>query len=285
MMAARGLSRPPGGCRSQDASMTSSHAGTPVRVGTAGWAVPRQVADRFPAEGSVLQRYAARFDAVEINTTFHRSHRPQTFARWAESVPDDFRFAVKVPKTITHERRLADSAGLIERFLDEVGPLGGKLGPLLVQLPPSLAFDREAAEALLQHLRARFAGQVAWEPRHPTWFADDAERLLADHRVARVAADPARVPAAALPGGWPGLLYVRLHGSPRIYYSDYDAAFLAEVAARLESSPAAERWCILDNTALGAAAGNALSLQQRRQGEGCGAGGGHCGLGRPVAIR
>jgi uncharacterized protein YecE (DUF72 family) len=132
-----------------------------------------------------------------------------------------------------------------------------------VQLPPSLAYDGASAESFLRSLRAQFSGLVVLEPRHPSWFEADAEQLLTDHQVARVAADPARVPAAALPGGWPGLAYFRLHGSPDMYRSAYDAEFLDRLAVELARSTAAERWCIFDNTTLGAAAGNALSLRER----------------------
>ena len=228
------------------------------RIGTAGWQVPRAVADRFPAEGSVLERYAAVFGAVEINSSFYRSHRPAIWERWRDAVPPDFRFAVKAPKTITHERRLADCADLADRFLDETAILGAKRGPVLFQLPPSLAFDPAVAEPFFALLRARYQGDVALEPRHPTWFAPESDRLLADHHVARVAADPAVVPAAAIPGGWSGLAYWRLHGSPRIYWSSYPPEYLADLPARLRPSD----WCIFDNTASGAAAANGLALQR-----------------------
>jgi uncharacterized protein YecE (DUF72 family) len=231
-----------------------------IRIGTAGWAIPRQFADEFREVGSGLERYSARLGAVEINTTFHRPHRPSTFARWAESVPEDFRFAVKLPKAITHERRLIDAAEPLRVFLDTIKQLQNRLGPLLVQLPPSLAFDAAAAKVFLSLLRAGFPGPVALEPRHPTWFAPEADQLLVDHQVARAAADPARVPDAALPGGWRGMDYYRLHGSPQMYRSDYDSAFLERIAAELSVSQAPERWCIFDNTTLGAATGNALSL-------------------------
>ena len=228
-----------------------------LRIGTAGWQVPRAVADRFPAEGSVLERYAAAFDAVEINSSFYRSHRPAIWERWRDAVPPDFRFAVKAPKTISHERRLADCADLVDRFLDETAVLGPKRGPVLVQLPPSLAFDPAVAEPFFALVRARFTGEVALEPRHPTWFAPEPDRLLADHRISRVAADPAVVPAAAIPGGWPGFAYQRLHGSPRMYWSSYPPEYLADLAVRLTSCD----WCIFDNTASGAAAADALELQ------------------------
>ena len=178
-----------------------------IRVGVAGWSVPSAMADRFPATGSHLERYAARFDAVEINSSFYRPHRRATYARWAASVPDDFRFAVKLPKAITHERRLVACADLLDSFADAVGGLGAKRGPVLVQLPPSLAFVPDAAEAFLAACDATVGGPLVCEPRHPSWFGTEAEALLARRRVARVAADPAPVPAAARPGGWNGLGY------------------------------------------------------------------------------
>lgn len=231
-----------------------------IRVGTAGWAAPQAVRDRFPEANSGLSRYAARFDCAEINTTFYRSHRPSTYAGWVAQTPERFRFAVKAPKTITHERRLAHCEDLLDAFLAEARLLGDKLGPLLVQLPPSAAFDAGVADGFFRAVRERHEGPAACEPRHPTWFEPAAEALLTAHRIARVAADPARVPEAAEPGGWPGLAYWRLHGSPRMYWSSYDAAYLAALAVRLRSSPAAETWCVFDNTTSGAAAANALDL-------------------------
>jgi uncharacterized protein YecE (DUF72 family) len=238
----------------------------PLHVGTAGWALSRAEQPAFPPEGTHLQRYAARFAAVEINSSFHRPHAPATYARWAASVPDGFRFSVKIPKAITHERRLADVDDLLAEFLAQVGGLGTKLGCVLVQLPPSLGYDPATADTFLAALRARHAGAVALEPRHPSWFADEPARLMEAHRVARVAADPARVPAAAESGGWPGTVYHRLHGSPRVYYSAYDEAYLRALAIRLEEAAGAadDIWCIFDNTASGAATGDALALLDLR---------------------
>ncbi len=235
-----------------------------VRIGCAGWSIPKEQASQFPADGSHLERYAARLNAVEINTSFYRPHRPATYARWAASVPDDFRFAVKVPRSITHEHRLEDVAELLDRFLAEAGALEGKLGPLLVQLPPSLVFRAAVARAFFTAIRERFQGLVACEPRHATWFKPSAEELLLDFQMARVAADPAAVPAAAEPGGWKGLVYYRLHGSPQMYYSTYPDAVLTRLAANLpERAATSEVWCIFDNTALGAATVNALDLLGR----------------------
>ena len=175
---------------------------------------------------------------------------------------------MKVPRTITHERRLVDALPLLDAFLAEATALGGHLGALLVQLPPSLRYDAAAAPAFFDALRARYDGAVACEPRHRSWFAAAPEGMLAARRVARVAADPAPVPGAGEPGGWDGFTYWRLHGSPTIYYSKYDSVYLDALAARLRALPPPDRaagahWCIFDNTAEGAATANALDLMRR----------------------
>lgn len=233
----------------------------PVRVGCAGWSIPREHAAHFPADGTHLARYAGRFPAVEINSSFYRPHRPATYARWADAVPADFMFAVKVPREATHERRLIDTEEVLDRFLAEVTQLGGKLGVLLVQLPPSLAYSPAVAGAFFTALRDRFEGEVVFEPRHASWFATKADRMVAKFRVARVVADPAVVPAAAEPGGWEGLVYYRLHGSPKTYYSAYPDEYLTALSKKLaEAARSAAVWCNFDNTALGHATANALDV-------------------------
>jgi uncharacterized protein YecE (DUF72 family) len=233
-------------------------------VGCAGWSIPKQYADRFPAHGTHLERYSQRLPVVEIDSSFRRSHRPSTYARWAASVPDSFRFAVKMPKEITHTRRLADATDVLRQFLAEIQGLGLKLSPLLIQLPPSLTFDARATEHFFATLRKHYTGCVVCEPRHQTWFAREAEKLLRTVQVARAAVDPAITPGAAGPGGWNGLAYYRLHGSPRTYYSSYDDSHLDRLAKELIGSASARpTWCIFDNTALGAATANALGVMER----------------------
>jgi uncharacterized protein YecE (DUF72 family) len=231
-------------------------------VGCASWSVPAAERDRFPTQGSHLERYAARFPAVEIDSSFHREHRPDTYARWAASVPPSFRFAVKLPRTITHEAGLRHIQSSLDAFLAGPLSLGSKLGCLLVQLPPKLEFLPDTAERFLVELRQRHAGHVVAEPRQPDWFGSEAEQLLRRFHVGRVAADPAPVPAAAGPGGWSGAVYYRLHGSPRMYYSSYSREYLERLAVRLadHARPETPVWCIFDNTALGAATSNALEL-------------------------
>ena len=231
------------------------------RIGTAGWAIPARTAGFFPGEGSSLERYASRFDCAEINSSFHRPHRLATWQRWAASVPDGFLFSAKLPREITHKRRLADCSAPLAGSLAEMAGLGDRLEILLVQLPPSLAFDPDVAAAFFADLRRRWDRHIACEPRHPSWFDGEADALLADLCVARVAADPARVPAAAEPGGWRGLVYYRLHGSPVPYRSSYDDGRLETYAERI-AAQAGPSWCIFDNTASSAATGDALKLQR-----------------------
>ena len=202
--------------------------------------------------------------AVEINSTFHRPHRASTYDRWARSVPDGFRFCLKAPKTITHEARLAGCESLLGAFLSEAAPLGEKLDCLLFQLPPSFAFDDEVARRFFERLRSLFEHSVVCEPRHPSWFEPDADALLAECRVARVAADPAKVPAAASPGGYANLRYYRWHGAPKMYYSSYTEERLAGLATALGAESAAGRtvWCVFDNTVTGAAMANALDVRR-----------------------
>lgn len=230
-------------------------------IGIAGWTIPAPLAEQFPAEGTSLERYAGRLHCAEINSSFHRSHRASTWQRWAVSVPADFRFSAKLSKVITHKQKLLDCEDLLTAALADMTQLGDKLAVVLVQLPPSLAFDAAVALPFFTALRARWGGGLACEPRHPSWVEPDAEALLDRHRIARVAADPARVPELAVPGGWRGMTYYRLHGSPARYRSSYDDGRLEGYAAALTADPAEERWCIFDNTASSAATGDALKLQ------------------------
>jgi uncharacterized protein YecE (DUF72 family) len=236
-----------------------------IRVGCAGWSLSSVVKDSFPGPGTHLERYARVFSAVEINSSFYRPHRAQTYRRWADSVPADFRFTAKVPRQITHVLRLRDANAALDRFLAEVTNLGEKLGALLVQLPPSLAYSDREARLFLRLFRERFGGRLAWEARHATWFTEEAEALLREFGAAAVAADPAPVEAAAFPGGARDFAYVRLHGSPRMYYSAYSSEFLRTVAKRVRSFP--DAYVVFDNTAEGAAVPNALEFMQLSEGK------------------
>lgn len=232
--------------------------------------MPKQHLPLFPARAdgaklSHLERYASRLPCVEINSSFHRPHRGTTWERWAAATPDKFRFAVKAPKAVTHIAKLVNTGGALLEFFDAVRGLGEKLGPVLIQLPPKLAFDEGVACEFLTTLRELHQGGAVLEPRHGSWFSAQADSLLRSFQIARVAADPPKgSPLAAQPGGWPGLSYRRLHGAPRAYYSEYADHWLQALADRLQLpegwSEEKETWVIFDNTALGHATANAVWL-------------------------
>lgn len=234
-----------------------------IRVGCAGWSIPREHAALFGAGDSLLSRYATRFDAVEINSSFYRPHQPKTYARWAASVPADFRFSVKLPQTLSHERALRGCGPLLGGFLEQVQPLGRKLGGFLLQLPPSLAFDARIAATFFALLRRRTDARVACEARHASWFTAHAVALLARHGITQVAVDPALMPEAGLPAGDRRWHYWRWHGAPRIYYSAYGEAALQSRVPIVRAHPArGETWIIFDNTAHGHAIADAASMQR-----------------------
>src|SRR3954470_8519864 len=102
-----------------------------IRIGTAGWALRSQSAGEFDGDGTHLERYARKLSCVEINSSFYRPHRETTYKRWAACTPATFMFSVKIPKRITHEKRLVDCEQDLDQFLNEISGLGKKLGPLL----------------------------------------------------------------------------------------------------------------------------------------------------------
>jgi uncharacterized protein YecE (DUF72 family) len=230
-------------------------------IGCAGWNIPKEAAAAFPPSGSHLERYAAVFPVVEINSSFYRPHQPKTYARWADSVPQGFRFAVKVPRAITHDAQMRDIDAPLARFAGEVKELKDKLGCLLVQTPPKLGFHDGTARDFFLKLQDSFGCMVACEGRHPSWFSAIATEVLREGQVTRVIADP----AAGQPGPHVPTtndIYVRLHGAPRIYYSSYSQDYLDALVRDLEVHRAAGRrvWCIFDNTAAGEAVPNALDV-------------------------
>jgi len=187
-----------------------------------------------------------------------------TYTKWRNSTPPGFRFAIKIPRTITHELKLENAGEPFAAFLAQTEGLAEKRGPLLVQLPPSLSFDAAVVTPFLDVVRELYEGPVVCEPRHATWFSPLVASLLEDYGISRVAADPPPVPVAAVPAGSSRVAYFRLHGSPRAYWSRYDEHFITTLAATLRNLPTgSEVWCVFDNTASGAAIENAWELRER----------------------
>lgn len=234
------------------------------RVGCAGWSLSRNDAPHFPAEGSHLERYSSVFSATEINSSFYREHKPQTYARWAAATPPGFQFSVKMPRTVTHERRLQAPGEELTRFAEQVSALGSKLAWVLVQLPPRLEFDIGVAEEFFAAAAGVLACPLALEARHASWFEGSASAMMERLGITRVSADPpAKGGSVHVPTT--RSYYVRLHGTPRVYYSSYAPGYIAQLAGAMSAHARATgpAWCIFDNTAGMAAVPNGLELVRR----------------------
>ncbi len=178
-----------------------------------------------------LERYAALFDTVEVNSTFYRLARETAVARWAEQTPPGFVFAVKASRYLTHVRRLRDLGAPLERFRAPLAPLGPKHGPTLWQLPPDFRRDDERLAGALARLPP---GRHAFEFRHPSWFADDVLALLRAHRVALVIAHDGRPERTTSPVALTtDFTLVRFHFGARGRGGNYSERELREWAARL----------------------------------------------------
>ncbi|MFC0033228.1 DUF72 domain-containing protein [Micromonospora chaiyaphumensis] len=226
-----------------------------ILIGTSGWQY-RDWRERFyPAklpQRLWLEHFAARFATVEVNNAFYRLPERDTFVAWRNRTPDDFCVAVKMSRYLTHIKRLREPAEPVARFLDRATGLGDRLGPVLVQLPPTMRADPAALEATLRLFPAEV--RVAVEPRHPSWWTDDTRRVLERHRAALVWADRLSRPIAPL---WrtTDFGYLRLHEGRARPWPRYGRAALATWVRRLATAfPAGEPAYVYFNNDPGGAA-------------------------------
>ena len=173
-----------------------------VWAGTSGWSYPAWKGTFYPedlAAKNFLRFYASRFPAVEINNTFYRMPKPEVLAGWASQVEGDFRFILKAPQRITHFKRLKETGEDVAYFLRTAETLGERLGPILVQLPPNMKFDRERLERFLDDVATtRPETQLAFEFRHPSWSEEGAVETLRARGCAWCDADTDEAPVEAL---------------------------------------------------------------------------------------
>ena len=207
--------------------------GMAVLVGTSGWQYRHWRDDFYPPEVPQrlwLEYYAERFRTVENNSAFYRLPARETFAQWRERVPEGFVMAVKASRYLTHVRRLRDPAEPVRRLLDAAAGLGPTLGPVLIQLPPTLAAD----PGLLDDCLSRFTAgvRVAVEPRHPSWWTDRVRAVLAARNAALCWADRGGSPTAPLwrTADWG---YLRFHEGTASPWPRYDAEALCGWAERV----------------------------------------------------
>lgn len=230
-----------------------------VYIGIAGWSIPKEYKEFFPKDGTHLERYSKVLNITEINQTFYKLPRASTFEKWREQTPKNFKFSVKLSREITHYQKLKD-VSLLKDFIEGISNLEEKLFSILIQLPPSLKFEKEVAESFFDEFRKLYKKYIAIEPRNESWI--EAEELFKKYKISRVAADPARYKADRSPGGDKDFIYYRLHGSPKIYYSEYSTEFLKNLSKEIKNNNAKDTVVIFDNTASGAGIKNAIELKK-----------------------
>jgi len=237
-----------------------------IRIGTSGWSYRHWKGVFYPHDMPArlwLEFYARSFDCTELNASFYRLPSESMVEGWMRRTPDDFRFSVKTNRMVTHRRRLRNVEADIDAFMQRFAPLQPKIGPVLVQTPPSLAWDRDTVEAFLDLLTTRYPHyRYAVEPRHDSWFENESLDLLRRYRLALVIADsgrrfPSREVAVT------DFVYIRFHGPSGLYTSCYTTEMLASWAERIREWEREGRdvWAFFNNDVGGHAVRNALELR------------------------
>ena len=235
-----------------------------LRVGTSGWQYKHWRGRFYPKElptSRWLEHYARYFDTVELNNPFYRQPERATFVKWRRAVPDDFVYAVKLNRFITHIKRLRIERDSVERSYGTMAGLGPKAAAVLVQLPPRMKFAAERAERFFGLVAPR-RRRHALEPRDSSWFTDEALAFLGRRGVALVIGDtphwPTHIAVTA------DFVYLRFHGPERRYGSDYSDDALRVWAERIARWRAEGRdvFAYFNNDEQAFAVKNALRLRE-----------------------
>lgn len=243
----------------EEVTVTGRRAGI-VRVGISGWSYRHWRGDFYPQGLPVkreLEFALERFTTIEVNRTFYSLVSPASFRRWYECAPEGFQYAIKGSRFITHNKKLKDvEDGLANFFASGLLELGEKLGPILWQVGPRLAFDRNRLRGFLEQLPSDTA-ELSWmarrqtlpgretvtetdqvrpvrhalEARHPSWFTGEAASLVREFGVAFAASHSSRWPYVETITA--PFAYVRLHGPVQLYSSPYSSRFLWDLAHRI----------------------------------------------------
>ena len=238
-----------------------------IHIGTSGWSYSDWKGEIYPKElksTDWLMKYAEWFDTTEINSSFYRMPREQTVINWAAKVPDGFKICPKISKYLTHTKRLKEPEEPLQRFFSVFGQIKSKLGPVLVQLPPSLKFDEEIAQHFFGLLKSEYKQyHFVLEVRHSTWLEQEAVDLLHQYKIGTVISQSGV--------GFPyteeitsHIVYVRFHGPAKLYDSSYSDEQLQEYAVKFKKwiKEGKEVWVFFNNTMRGHGFYNARTLQE-----------------------
>ena len=240
-------------------------AGKKIHIGTSGWS-NSSWKDFYPAKmktAEMLTYYSQRFDCTEINSTFYNTPRETTVQSWIDSVPKDFMFCPKVSKFLTHIKRLKEPETSMNKFMVAIAPLQGMLGPILLQLPPSLKFDPIQITSFYDHLRQQYSEfTFALEARHVSWYEPDSLKLMEEYGIANVISESGgRFPLSQAITAHD--IYIRFHGPKPLYGSPHSDEELMAYAALIKKWTKAghDVWIFFNNTIHNDAINNAESLK------------------------
>lgn len=206
-----------------------------------------------------MQYYAQDFDTVEINNTFYKLPTIKTIQRWKEEVPKDFIFSVKMSRYITHSKRLKNPRKSLDKFFNRIKYLKGKMGPILIQLPPHWSLNFERLESFMKDLPRGY--RYAFEFREESWLCEDVFRLLKKHNHALCLYDLEGMETEKILTA--DFVYIRLHGPKKAYRGSYSSRKLAEWAKDLKKWKRKKIFCYFDNDEKGYAPQNALTLMKK----------------------
>jgi len=236
-------------------------------IGTSGWSYKHWTGLFYPAEikpDKYLEYYITRFDSVELNSCFYHLPKNTTVTGWVHRTPGFFKFCPKLSRFITHQKRLNDVEEPLKKFFELFKEMKSRLGPVLIQLPPGLAFNRSLVNDFIQILKRQYNSyRFAVEVRHKSWITDEVFNLLAQHNVAFVIADSGK--------RFPyyeeittDFVYLRFHGPEKLYASDYSDpqlnVFAEKIANWLRNDK--EVWAFFNNDFHGFAINNADKLRE-----------------------
>jgi len=236
-----------------------------LHIGTSGWSYKHWAGIFYP-EGlkpaKWLEYYLLHFQCVELNSSFYHLPRESTVAGWLHRVPEDFIFCPKLSRYITHRQKLQDSGGSLERFFDVFSALKPRLGPVLVQFPPGMGYDKNKVDGFFTMLHDNYPEyRFAVEVRHPSWFNDTFYNLLEKNNAAFVIADSGkRYPYQEVVTA--RYVYLRFHGREKLYASDYSIDTLKAYSEKIIQwlTDNREVWVFFNNDFNGYALRNASTL-------------------------
>lgn len=237
-----------------------------VHIGTSGWSYKHWKGDFYPATVKAadwFQYYTTQFSVAEINTSFYHLPKQQTVINWAEKSPPHFLFCPKLSRYITHMKKLRNVEEPLQRFFNLFEPLEKKMGPVLIQLPPMVAFHYDVAEAFYEQLQRYKQHHFVLEVRHPTWLQKESLTLMAKYEIGLVIAESGNAfPYSEMVTA--ETVYLRFHGPGALYASDYSEEQLADYAAKCQHwlQEGHTVWAFFNNDIHGFAFRNAKRLKE-----------------------